>query len=239
MEQKHFSKSLGITAGILIPLCIVVVSAYFFIQKSKEEKPWKPEKEVYSLNETINYGSITISNVSFVSPYGNGSPETLNAKIKTFDEETNKLREKYGFEYKTNSIKEYGQDPLYNEDLQTEEFKQLKKENDQNEIELLKTQLSAIKLTIKNSYDNKNDIVTNNSQYVIRDGDKIIKTYNINPLPNDPRRQLDELNWGINKTLKSGEETSGYIFFKETNFQNPTLEINPINGSYPIKIELN
>ena len=234
MEKKHFTKSLGITAGILIPLSIVLIGAYFFIQKSNEQKPWKPEKEIYSLSENINYGSITFSGITFASPYSNLSVDNLNAKIENFKIEVEKLRKSHNFEYESGSLRNFLKDPLQNEELQTDEFKRLKKENEKNEIELLKTQLSAIKLTIKNSYDNKNDIVTNNSQYIIRDGNEIIKPYGLK----FQSRELDELNWSINKTLKSGEETTGYLFFKETNFNQPILEINSFSGSYPIKISL-
>ena len=150
MEKKHFTKSLGITAGILIPFCIVVINGYFFIQKLNEEKPWQPEKELYNLGEDIKYGPITFSDISFMLTYGNSSADSLNEKIKNFNIEVEKLRKSHNFEYESGSLRNFLKDPLQNEELQTDEFKRLKKENEKNKIELLKTQLSAIKLTIKN-----------------------------------------------------------------------------------------
>ncbi len=234
MNNEYFKKTFGIIMGILIPLCVIVIGGYFLIQKSNEEKPWKPEKELFDLDENISYGPTTYSDISFISPFSESSIKEIEEEIAIFKDKTQELRDKYNFKYTTRSIGEYVEDPLNNESLQTEEFKKLKEVNRQNEIELLKTQLSAIEITIKNSYDNKNEVITNNSQYIIRDGDKIIKPYNIG----FESRELDEKNWGINKTLKSGEETTGYIFFKETNFRKPVLEINSITSSYPIKIRL-
>jgi len=148
-------------------------------------KPWKPIKELYLMNEEINYGVASL-------------------KIEEFE---NKITHSKPFEYY--------------------DFKEkITKNIEESKLE----EMTIIKLIIKNSFTNKNSIYISEQQFKIKDKENI--SY---PLVFDDLFLKPSIS---GRNLYSGEEITGYLFFKKSNFKNPILEINLFKGSYPLRIEL-